>query len=49
MYDGKLTRGRLVLGAGRRDDARENLDLFREKYPSYRLPADVERFARETR
>jgi len=38
-----------LIRAGRRDDARENLDLFREKYPSYRLPADVERFARETR
>ena len=36
-----------LLRQGRRDDARQNLTLFREKYPEYRLPPDVERFARE--
>ena len=38
-----------LIRAGRHDDARENLELFRTKYPSYHLPADVERFAREAR
>ena len=38
-----------LIRAGRRDDARQNLELFREKYPQYHLPADVERFAREAR
>jgi hypothetical protein len=28
---------------GRRDEALQNLDLFRKKYPSYHLPADLER------
>jgi hypothetical protein len=38
-----------LIHAGRRDDARQNLDLFREKYPQYHLPADIERFALEAR
>jgi hypothetical protein len=32
---------------GKRDDARQNLLLFRQKYPAYRLPADLERLARD--
>jgi hypothetical protein len=34
---------------GKRDDARQNLTLFLQKYPAYKLPADVDRFAHETR
>ena len=40
---------RRLIHAGRRDDARENLQLFREKYPDYHLPEDVERFARQAK
>jgi hypothetical protein len=36
-----------LLRQGRRDDARQNLTLFREKYPEYHLPPDIDRFARE--
>jgi hypothetical protein len=36
-----------LLRQGQRDDARQNLALFREKYPEYHLPPDVDRFARE--
>ena len=34
-----------LIRAGKADDARQNIALFREKYPNYHLPADVERFA----
>lgn len=29
---------------GHDEEARENLDYFRKKYPDYRLPADLEQF-----
>jgi hypothetical protein len=32
---------RQLLRDGRREEARENLDLFRRKYPDYKLPADL--------
>jgi len=38
-----------LIRTGHEAEAHENLTLFREKYPQYRLPADVERFAREAR
>ncbi len=36
---------RRLVGEGRRDEARENLDLFRRKYPTYHLPADMQALA----
>lgn len=33
-----------LIRAGHRDEAKQNLELFRKKYPNYRLPADIQRF-----
>ena len=33
-----------LIRAGHRDEAKQNLDLFRKKYPAYHLPTDIERF-----
>jgi len=38
-----------LIRAGRRDEARQNLDLFRQKYPNYHLPDEVDRFSRDAR
>jgi len=38
-----------LIRAGRRDEARQNLELFSVKYPKYHLPDEVERFARDAR
>ena len=37
------------LREGRRDELRDNLTQFRQRYPDYRLPADLEHFARQPR
>jgi hypothetical protein len=38
-----------MLRDGRNDELRENLKQFRQRYPNYRLPADLDRFARQPR
>jgi hypothetical protein len=32
-----------LIREGRRDEALQNLELFQEKYPNYRLPSDLKR------
>ncbi len=38
---------RRLIQAGRDEQARQNLDYFRKKYPDYHLPADLDQFARQ--
>ncbi|MGH8042888.1 MAG: hypothetical protein ACREPN_12710 [Rudaea sp.] len=40
---------RRLIQTGRDEEAKQNLDYFRKKYPHYQLPADLEQFIEQSR